>query len=194
MEFLICRIRHVTIVQMKVSEMARKIGSSEKTIRDRRKAGWTDEKILSTPPKSIEFQPTQDVRRLMSGGHEPTSSSDPIVIVCPQCRKNVRTTSRAVVRTLRKRGFYSCGKCVSRSPEGRRKRSEQSKEAWGNPDIREAITESIRISSNTAVGRAQRSSQSKKAWEDESFASAQRDRIGEMFRSEGHRKLVSERN
>jgi hypothetical protein len=113
---------------------------------------------------------------------------------CALCNEAIRTTRRALRRTVRKRCTYRCGPCIARSDEGRLARSRQAKAVWGDPEIARAIQDKNAQNARSAAGRQQRSMQAKLAWATPEFARLHRARIATLFKSAEHRRLVAERN
>ena len=134
-------------------------------------------------------------RNLEIFGYEiPAKKEDKCYLICSLGNHSVESTLRALERTLKKRGVYRCSKCYSASEEGRTRRSKLSKELWANPAYAAHISLKSKEVANTRQGRKQRSIQAKNAWRSSDYSEFHRERTTELFKSEAHRNIVSERN
>jgi hypothetical protein len=133
----------------------------------------------------------QALTALKFGYALPESPENKCYVKCGLGDHSVVTTLRALKRTLKKRGTYTCGKCISSSVEGRNKRKDQAMKLWADPIKAKLISDKAKLASNSDEGRKQRSLQAKEAWKSESYSSFQTRRLNDLLTSESHRNLVS---
>lgn len=183
------------------AEIAKILGCSTTLVRMKRKAGWSEERILNTPIKGpYEFPVNmipyiQRQETLEKFGYDiPKTAKDRFVTKCDTCGKLGESSAQLFMRVLRKSNRYRCSPCQAKSPEGKKQRSEQSKKNWEVGEYRERITTVNSEIARSSEGRAQRSKQSKDAWNKNEYRAFHEKRITELFQSDEHRKLVSERN
>jgi hypothetical protein len=124
----------------------------------------------------------------------PVHVEDYCYAICSICHKSEKMRFKRIKRTFKRRGTYRHSACVARSDEGRQQRSKQANKLWSDPIKSAELIKTSRRMAQSDEGRQQRSKQSKAAWENPAYASMQKARIGEMFRSEEHRFLVAQRN
>jgi hypothetical protein len=136
----------------------------------------------------------QDATLCNFGYKIPEQSSDKCYLICHLGNHSVESTLRALKRTFKKRGTYRCLKCISKSVEGREQRSSQSKKAWSDPDFANRIALKSKENANSEQGRKIRSLQAKEAWKNLEYKELHTARITNLFQSESHKALVSERN
>lgn len=135
------------------------------------------------------------IRNLSEFGYEiPPSANSRCYAICTIGLHDILTSMRALKRTLHKRGDYRCTKCYSNSPEGKAARSAQAVKLWADPELSKKIVQKSREVARSVEGRKQRSKQSKAAWSNNQYAEFQKHRTSDLFKSEEHRLLVSERN
>ncbi|HES59906.1 MAG TPA: hypothetical protein ENO18_05685, partial [Caldithrix sp.] len=125
---------------------------------------------------------------------KPLNNKSKIYAICQICKINKLTTIFSLKRTLKKGNGYLCNKCRANTPEGKKQRKQQSIQVWNDPKLRQYITNKSKYQANTKAGKLQRSKQAKQAWKNSEYAKFQTKRITELFQSNEHRKLVSERN